>query len=112
MYKDKDKQREANRLRMQRVRAKGNTKQDNGVGNTDYPRVTDQDFTRLMATAGLGHVRVSKPGDADYEPQCETTKAFVEQRTGIDSMIKPKPDLRVKRGKDIKVFEEVDNGQV
>ena len=45
-----------------------------------YPRVTDQDFTKLMAQAGPGHVRVSKPGDADYEPQCETTKAFVEGR--------------------------------
>ena len=80
MYKDKDKQREANRLQMQRARAKGNTEQDNGKGNTGYPRVTDQEFTKLMAQAKPGHVRVSKPGDADYEPQCETTRAFVDNR--------------------------------
>ena len=82
-YKDKAKQREANRLQMQRARAKGNTEQDDGKGNTSYPRVTDQDFTKLMAQAGPGHVRVSKPGDEDYEPQCETTRAFVDNSTGV-----------------------------
>ena len=116
MYKDKDKQREANRLQMQRARAKGNTRQDSGAGNTGYPRVTDQDFTRLMVGAGLGHVPVSKPGDADYEPQCETTKAFVEGTVAgliIDGSMPDSYYEKVKsvkqsakRGKDIKSFED------
>lgn len=42
--------------------------------------VSDAEFTKLMAKAGHGHIRVSKPGDPDYFPQCETTKAFVEGR--------------------------------
>ena len=54
----------------------------------EYPRVSDQDFTKLMAQAGPDHVRVSKPGDADYEPQCETTRAFVEGRPKRLSPIK------------------------
>ena len=43
---------------------------------------SDLDFTRLMAQAGPGHVRVSKPGDDDCGPQCEMTKAlaFVDNR--------------------------------
>ena len=119
MYKNKDKQREANKLQMQRARAKGNTKQDISKGNTGYPRVTDQDFTKLMATAGPGHVRVSKPGDTDYEPQCETTKAFVESVTitkaeshvDASDISAVKALHRVisnpKQGKDIKVFEDL-----
>ena len=98
MYKDKDKQREANKLQMQRARAaKGNTKQLVGQSNTSYPRVTDQDFTKLIAGAGPNHVRASKPGDADYEPMCETTKAFVEGRSKVEP----------KRGLDIKCFEDL-----
>ncbi len=45
-----------------------------------YEPGSSADFTKLMAQAGPGHVRVSKPGDADYVPQCETTRAFVEGR--------------------------------
>ena len=88
-------------------------------------------ISKLERTA-QGNIRVSKPGDDDYEPQCETnrtasqrrrdmlkgmtnqgvmdvgmTQGMTEQRTGIDSMIKSKPDLRVKRGKDIKCFEDL-----
>ncbi len=104
MYKDKDKQREKDKERQRRHRAKSVTK---GVADircdkqsvTQYPRVSDQDFTRLMDKAGTGHVRVSKPGDADYVPQCETTKAFVEDR--------PKVKLESKRGRDIKTFDEL-----
>lgn len=90
MYKDKDKQREANRKASRRARIKRRATTDltplaQGVTNegvtpqgmTQYPRVSDQDFTKLMAKAGPGHVRVSKPGDVDYVPQCETTRAFV-----------------------------------
>ncbi len=101
MYKDKDKQREAVRIAKQRQRRKereGMTSEGmTGQGMTEYPRVSDQDFTRLMATAGPGNVRVSKPGDADYEPQCETTKSFVEDR----------PKAEPKHGLDIKCFEDL-----
>ena len=51
--------------------------------------------------------KIEKLLQPDYVPPCETTRAFIEQRTGIDSMIKPKPDLRVRRGKDIKCFEDL-----
>ena len=132
-YKDKDKQREANRRIQAKRRAKGVTKgvtsqgvtvSDSGTcvtpkrgkdikcfkdlppdvqatirrvsqSNEEFQRRTaiaihyqhmtgryepnsDQDFTRLMAQAGPGHVRVSKPGDEDYEPQCETSRRFIE----------------------------------
>ena len=108
MYKDKAKQREANRLQMQRARAaKGNTKQPVSQSNTSYPRVTDQDFTKLMAQAGPGHVRVSKPGDADYEPQCETTRAFVEDRPRRKRLCFGIRTEEGKRGKDIKVFADL-----
>lgn len=43
-----------------------------------YEPISDQDFTRALAQAGPGHVRVSKPGDEDYEPQCETSRKFIE----------------------------------
>ena len=108
MYKDKAKQREANRQASKRYRhggpgrAKGMTQgmTNEGIVIPDHPvpvipkrgkfiddqgnaHVPDQDFTKLMAQAGPGHVRVSKPGDADYEPQCETTRAFVDNSTGV-----------------------------
>ena len=93
MYKDKDKQREAGAERQRRYRDKHKPKPE------ITPFVTDQDFTKLMAQAGPGHVRVSKLGDADYVPQCETTKAFIEDR--------PKVKPESKLGKDIKVFEDL-----
>ena len=43
-----------------------------------YEPNSGQDFTRLMAQAGPGHVRVSKPGDEDYQPQCETSRRFID----------------------------------
>jgi hypothetical protein len=116
MYKDKDKQREANRQAQARFKAKMAAGIDEGVamqkrlgitegirseGITDkvlpdYPRVSGQDFTRLMATAGPDHVRVSKPGDADYEPQCETTRAHVDNRA-----------KRPSTAKEVKCFEDL-----
>ena len=95
MYKDKDKQREADRERQRRYRAwkasggvtnsgcdkQGVTQGVTGNGTCvtpEYPQVSDQEFTKLMAQAGPGHVRVSKPSDDDYVPQCETTKAFID----------------------------------
>jgi hypothetical protein len=109
MYKDKDKQREADKERQRRYRAnrglkaypRGVTSQGvTGQGVTQYPQVSDQDFTKLLThDASPEHIRVTKPGDADYEPQCETTKAFVEGR--------PKVESESKRGRDIKTFEDL-----
>ena len=98
-YKDPDKQREANAEQMRRARAKGNTKPTSNQSNTESQRVTDQDFTRLMAGAGQGHVKVSKPGDDDYVPMCETTMAFIDGRD-------KRPETG-KRGKDIKTFADL-----
>lgn len=103
MYKDKAKQREANRRAQAKFKAKKVLSEQGISGKVlpEYPRVSDRDFTRLMTKAGPGNVRVSKPGDPDYVPQCETTKAFVESR--------PK-NTRFpthKRGKDIKEFNDL-----
>jgi len=103
MYKDKDKQKEAGKERQRRYRDKLKPR----------PEVTPS-----------GNVRVSKPSDADYIPQCETTRAFVEGRPKKE--IKTYADLPehvkravgempldtyvhrlTKRGKDIKVFEDL-----
>lgn len=97
MYKDKDRQREANKQAKERWKARQADKYvrealgipkegipEQGIppleeqGLPQYPRISDKDFTKLMAKASPGHVRVSKPGDADYVPQCETTRAFME----------------------------------
>ena len=134
MYKDKDRQREANRQIQAKRRAKGVTKGVTSQGVTvsgsgtcvtpkrgkdikvfadlppdvqasirrvsesneefkrrtaiaiHYQHVTgrfepnsDQDFTRLMATCQCTeHQRVSKPGDEDYKPLCETSRRFME----------------------------------
>ena len=91
MYKDKDRQRAANR----RAQAKFKAKQ--GITQKVLPEqgitrhVSDQEFTMLLATVppGTPNQRVSKPGDADYEPQCETTRAFIEGRP--KNIPKPKP---------------------
>ena len=42
--------------------------------------VTDHDFCMMMAQAKPGHIRVSKPGDEDYIPLCETTRAWAANR--------------------------------
>lgn len=87
MYKDPDKQREAGRERARRYReAHQKALLSEGVteGMTEimadkgrHKIVSDTEFTRLMFQARPGHVRVSKPGDADYVPQCETTRRFI-----------------------------------
>ena len=43
-----------------------------------YEALSDQDFTKLLAQAGPGHVPVSKPGDEDYVPMCETTRRYLD----------------------------------
>lgn len=61
----------------------------------------------LKCSTAKGNIRVSKPGDPDYEPQCETTKALIEGKPKITEVLKHigiRPD---KRGKDIKCFEDL-----
>jgi len=131
VYKDKDRQREANKEQMRRARAKGNTSQGNTEGvTTDLPCVTPSGVcegivtdkalpvkertpeeteihVRLaMENLGMikterGNIRVSKPGDADYVPQCETTRAFIEGRPKNTKL------PTHKRGKEIKRFEDL-----
>ena len=43
-----------------------------------YEPVLDLDFTQALAQASPGYVRVSKPGDEDYVPMCETSRRFIE----------------------------------
>ena len=98
MYKDKAKQREAGKERQRRYRDK----------QKPIPEVTP-----------LGNIRVSKPGDSDYEPQCETTRAFIESAvvTKADrhvdasdiTMVKALHQVisKPKRGKDIKCFDDL-----
>lgn len=110
----KDYQREYMRKRSKKCKDNGGSK---AQGLTRYPRVSDQDFTKLMAQAKLGHVRVSKPGDADYVPQCETTRAFVDgvvvtkAESHVDAsdigVVKAIHKNIRKRGKDIKTFKDL-----
>ena len=104
MYKDKDKQREANRAIQAKRRAKGVTQSgcdtkgvtcgddgfitqefSNGIKITQpcpkcrpehHPNITKPERT------AQGNIRVSKPGDSDYEPQCETTGQFQQLKDG------------------------------
>ncbi len=124
MYKDPDKQREANKKASQRRRDKvnkvmGMTDVEIMQGMTEpssssrvIPKneiISDADYARITGGSEVvmpkpertvqGNIRVSKPGDPDYEPQCETTRAFVEDR--------PKRPEVGKRGKDIKVFADL-----
>lgn len=45
-----------------------------------FDSISDQDFTRLLSKAGLGHKRVYKLGDEDYVPQCETTRRYIDEQ--------------------------------
>ena len=78
-----------------------------------------------------GNIRVSKPGDINYVPQCETTRAFVEGRPkttrfpthkrGVEDIMDADQELassdreitrlmagiKPKRGKDIKCFGDL-----
>jgi len=100
MYKDKDRQREANREAMRRNRAKGASV----ISCDTRLKVIPEDTPIVILCeaeperTAQGNIRVSKPGDDDYVPQCETTRAFIEDRPK-----RPEP----KRGKDIKVFADL-----
>ena len=99
MYKDKDKQREANRQAKQKQRqgmTKGMTSEGMTQSKTDIrvipkhkgPTLSDPEFIRLLATVppGTPNHRVSKPGDDDYVPQCETTKDYTPTLSGSASI--------------------------
>jgi len=83
VYKDKDRQREANREQMRRARAKGNTKQDISQGNTEYPRVTDK----------------ALPGEPIPQGWEDEISDNLERTGNIQGI--------PKRGKDIKCFEDL-----
>jgi hypothetical protein len=132
VYKDKDKQREADKERQRRHRAKSVTK---GVADI---RCDKRSVTGSCAVDYRHNTtgQVSKLCDADYVPQCEITKAFVEGKTitkaeshvdasdigmvkaihkciTIDDQAKSMETMAMlgattaKRGKDIKTFEDL-----
>ena len=109
MYKDKDRQREANRQAQAKFKAEGITEGITNQGITDEG-ITDEGLEFIAKVAGeaerakpeltaQGNIRVSKPGDDDYVPQCETTRAFIDGRD-------KRPET-AKRGKDIKTFADL-----
>ncbi|KKM80202.1 hypothetical protein LCGC14_1342160 [marine sediment metagenome] len=129
MYKDKDKQREANRKASQRRRDKGMTVEDersNEPSNVIPKGVTDKALLRFNVgeaserilpsdkdsvysqkdikpeRTAQGNIRVSKPGDDDYVPQCETTMVFVGGKNWVDER-----GCGLTRGKDIKCFADL-----
>ena len=95
-YKDPDKQREANKEASQRMRDKKGMTDDCAKAGIVIPNVIPKIIPERTAQ---GNIRVSKPGDDDYVPQCETTRAFIEGRD-------KRPETG-KRGKDIKVFADL-----
>ena len=106
MYKDKDRQREANRERQRRYKARHKGVTSEGVTNKALPDGTMDIKTLAMMDAGCGdklshglEQMILKPGDAGYLPQCETTRAFIKDR--------PKVKSESKRGLDIKCFEDL-----
>lgn len=108
MYKDKDRQREANKQAKERWKAKQADKYvrealgipKEGIPERGIPPIVDEGIpSPKPERTALGNIRVSKPGDDDYVPQCETTRAFIEGR--------PKRPETGKCGKDIKCFEDL-----
>ena len=112
MYKDKNKQREANKERQRRYKDRQKALPEQGV--TSQKALLSEGVTRealpedihpdLPACVkpertALGNIRVSKPGDDDYVPMCETTRAFIDNRD--------KRPSTAKRGLDIKCFNDL-----
>ena len=132
MYKDKDKRRDKERDRQRRYRAskgvtgvtepKGVTNEaqtspmldafkDENIRRQEYEDKLDLLKALAMKDTGgkpertaLGNIRVSKPGDDDYVPMCETTRSYigaVPEVPGLTTLAKPK------RGLDIKCFKDL-----
>ncbi len=90
MYMDKEKQREAGKERIRRYRDKQKgvtsegvtgqgvtlTKADSNVDVSDISMVKALHQAIKPERTAQGNIRVSKPGDSDYEPQCETTRGI------------------------------------
>ena len=103
MYKDPDKQREANREASKKYRDSMT-----GKGMTVSPEIIPESDIRVIPErTAQGNVKVSKPGDANYVPQCETTKAFIEDRPRRKRLCFGIRTELGKRGKDIKCFEDL-----
>ncbi len=96
MYKDEDKRKETDRIRQKRrrdkIKAKGVTdagRDEQGVTAKiyDVPVWVKPDACLLSSKperTAQGNIRVSKPGDDDYVPQCETTKKrFIDGNLSI-----------------------------
>ncbi len=92
MYKDPNKQREANKKAMQRLRDKNldivmpgyKEGYDKAVeiARGTQPVIPSCDTLPVIPErTAQGNIRVSKPGDSDYVPQCETTRRFVDRST-------------------------------
>ena len=133
MYKDKDKQREANKKAMRRNRTKsaavlGDTLL-NVIPETDIRVIPKPKRCSVLSVenvgkpkperTALGNIRVSKPGDDDYVPMCETTRRFLTRTSpvlderdvqaivnGVQSAPSPTTPYP-KRGKDIKTFADL-----
>ena len=69
--------------------------------NIKVEPVTDNVTDTKPERTAQGNIRVSKPGDDDYEPQCETTRAFIESRPKTTRL------PTHKRGLDIKCFSDL-----
>ena len=93
MYKDKDKQREADRARQQRrrdvIKSKGVTNQGVTQGVTIIPKALTAEEIALLYKPKRGKdikggdhisgpVVIGKPGDADYNGVC--TEAWMKER--------------------------------
>ena len=104
MYKDKDKQREANRQASQRQRDKKGMTDDcakAGIVIPDYP------VPVIPERTAQGNIRVSKPGDADYETTLVNAKPNTGDKQLKDYYDKHRETTNPKRGKDIKCFEDL-----
>jgi len=100
-YKDKDRQREAVKQAMRRKRATSVIPCDTRlkVIPSDTPIVIPCEVEIKPERTAKRNIRVSKPGDDDHVPMCETTSAFIEGRD--------KRQETAKRGLDIKCFEDL-----
>ena len=108
MYKDKGKQREANRQASQRQRDKKGMTDDcakAGIVIPDYP------VPVIPERTAQGNIRVSKPGDVDraFVDGKIMTKADSHADASDITIVKALYQVisKPKRGKDIKVFEDL-----
>ncbi len=85
MYKDKNKQKEANRLAKERWKAKKADVAALGIPPKGIPREGIPPLERIPERTAQGNIRVSKPGDVDYDGCMELVEGEWRQ--------KPLPDI-------------------